>query len=218
MWIPEKIEKQNIDYLSSKIFTPNGELNILPYSYYDSIEPVHIRQFCLENGIYCLPTQELIDYLKQETKDRKTIEIGAGHGSICKALGIVGTDSYLQEREDMKREYSLIQQPTVQYGKHVEKLEAEEAVRKYKPDTVLAAWVTHKYEPKKHYNEGNMWGIRENKILEKCNRYIFVGNISPHRKKIILDIPHKTIEPNWLVSRIFKKQGCKDVIWIWEQN
>ena len=216
MWIPERLEKQDITYLYQTIYNPSGELNILSYSFYDEVEPTHIRQFCLENGIYCLPTRELIEFLKDQIKDQKTIEIGAGHGAICKALNIIGTDSYLQEREDMKREYALMQQTTVQYGKHVEKLDAEEAIRKYKPNTVIAAWVTHKYDPKRHYKEGNMWGVRENKILEKCKRYIFVGNTSPHRIKLILDVPHITIEPEWLVSRIFKKKGCKDVIWIWE--
>jgi hypothetical protein len=212
----ESFERQDIDYLVKQLYNENEELNILPSSFYSEIEPVHVRQFCLEHGVYCLPTTELIEYLKNEIGDKKAIEIGAGHGAISKALGIVATDSYMQVQPEVKVHYEIMRQAICKYGKNVEKYEAEEAVRKYRPDTVVAAWVTHKYNPKQHYREGNMYGVREHKIIEKSKRYVFIGNTSPHRMKPILDTTHKTIEVDWLVSRLYKKVGCKDVIWIWE--
>lgn len=214
----EVFDKQNIDYLYTQLYNDKEELQVLPFEFYSNIDPIHIRQFCLENGIYCLPTTELIDYLKSMIKDKSTIEIGAGHGTIGRLLNIPSTDSFLQEKPEMKAIYDKIKQPTAKYGKNVEKLEAEEALRKYKPAMVIAAWVTHKYEPKKHFNEGNMFGIREHKILEKAN-YIFIGNESTHRRKIILDIPHDTIYPDWLVSRVFKKDPSKkEMICIWNKE
>ena len=55
-------------------------------------------QFCLSRGIHCLPTLELIEFLKEEIGIQRlgkiAIEIGAGHGAIAKALNIISTDSF----------------------------------------------------------------------------------------------------------------------------
>jgi hypothetical protein len=78
----------------------------------------------------------------------------------------------------------------------------------------VAAWVTHKYNPKEHYRGGNMFGVKEEEILNRVSRYIFIGNKKTHEKKPILDIPHKEIKPEWLVSRVMNDL---DFIWIWEK-
>ncbi len=35
----------------------------------------------------------------------------------------------------------------IPYGKTVEKLDADAAVRKYRPKVVIACWVTHRFDP-----------------------------------------------------------------------
>ena len=212
----EVLVKQDIQYLYNEIYDQNEELKILPYCFYDNIEPTHIRQFCVENGIYCLPTSELIDFLKNEIKGKKAIEIGAGHGAIGRELQIHATDSCMQLNSEIQILYKSVNQPIVKYGKNVEKYDADDAVYTFKPDIVIAAWVTHKYDPRQRYREGNQWGVREEKILKKVEKYIFIGNTSPHKFKPILDLPHETFESIMLVSRLFKRNGVKDLIWIWD--
>ena len=109
-------------------------------------------------------------------------------------------------------------QMTVNYGKNVEKYEAIDAIRRFKPKIVIGSWVTHKYNYKFHYNGGFQYGIREDVILDKVDKYIFIGNEYTHEKKLILkdNPPTRTYKFPWLVSRSGKKD--KNVIWIWEKE
>lgn len=213
----EAFEREDIGYLNEALIKDNI-LQVLPCEYFNHIPPNHIKQFCVEQGVYCLPTRELIEFLRKEigpTKD-KTIEIGAGHGAIGRELDIVATDSMMQLDPEINRLYNSIGQAPVNYGKNVLKYDAEAAIRKYHPQCVVAAWVTHKFNPQQPYREGNMFGVKEQWILSRVNKYIFIGNTRTHMWKPILDQPHITIEPDWLVSRTYQRPGYTDIIWIWE--
>lgn len=209
----EILETADTKYLHDLLYTPDDELIVYPSCMFKDIDPLHIRQFCMEYGIYCLPTIELIEFLSEETKGKVAIEIGAGHGVIGRELGIISTDSFMQDREDVKRIYEILRQPTVRYGKNVLKHTANEAVEIYTPDVVIGAWVTHKINYEESC-EGNIYGIEEEKIIDRC-KYIFIGSLPTHSCKPILKIEHQTIEVDWIVSRAYQKDGCKDVIWIW---
>jgi hypothetical protein len=152
--------------------------------------------------------------LKEISTD-KTIEIGSGNGTICKVLGIIGTDNFMQQQLKYKVEYEKLKQTIVPYGKHVEKLNAIDAVNKYKPTIVIGAWCTHKYNPNEHWRGGNEIGIDEYKILRKVKKYIHIGNDKVHVNKPILAFPHKIIHKEWLVSRSMSKD--KNVIYIWSK-
>lgn len=212
----ETFEKEDIGYLHEALIDPDGSLRVMPFEYFKDIKPNNIKQFCLEQGIYCLPTKELIDYLRGEIGTLKTIEIGAGHGTISRELDIIATDSMMQQDPEINGIYRAMGQAPVNYGKNVQAYDAEAAIRKYHPECVIAAWVTHKYNPKQHYREGNMRGVKEEWILSRVEKYIFIGNTQTHKMKPILHISHRTIEPEWIVSRVFRKPGYQDVIWIWE--
>jgi hypothetical protein len=208
------VERSDISYLT-EVLIKDGEVQVVPYEFFREIPNNHIIQFCVEHGVYCLPTTELIDFLKQEIEGHKTIEIGSGNGVIARALGIMGTDSKMQELAEIKQHYSALGQVTVNYGKDVISVDGEKAVSQYKPDIVIAAWVTHKYNPKEHYRHGNMYGVKEDKIINKVKKYIFIGNEDVHKTKPILDKPHGVVRGSWLVSRAFEPE--KNVIWIWEK-
>lgn len=188
-------------------------LDIVHSDYYKRLPQNDLSLWCLNRGFYCLPTYELIEWLKNEIGYvNDAIEIGSGNGAIGRALGIPRTDSKMQERPKIMALYESAGQGVVKYGADVETLTAGQAVAKYKPSVVVAAWVTHRYDPKAPRREGNMWGVSEEKILSQVGKYIFVGHERVHAKKPILRVKHKTYRFPWLVSR---SPDPRNVIWVW---
>jgi len=148
----------NIDvtYLNEILFDDDGYLKILDSSEYEKIDYTHLRLFCNKNGIYSLPTTELVEWARGQIDGRRAIEIGSGNGSFAKALGITATDSYMQERSDIAAYYKENGQFTVKYGKNVKKFDAKKAIKKLKPRVVVACWITQIYKPDS--DQGNVWG------------------------------------------------------------
>lgn len=212
------IKDANIDYLNEMLFDANGHLKVYSYEELKDIPHDHIRLFCLQNGIYSLPTTELISFLREEIGEEnlnQTIEIGAGNGVYSRELGIRGTDSYMQGDSNIKAYYELYDQTPVSYGEHVEKIDALSAVKKYKPKIVIGAWCTHKYNPNEHWRGGNMLGISERNILSRVEKYIHIGNETIHDKKPLLRTPHRKIKEKWILSRAESKD--RNIIYIWEK-
>ena len=212
------LNESDIAYLSD-IFLTNGELNILSIKEINQYPYNDIMQFCLSRGIHCLPTLELIDFLKDEIGIQRlgkiAIEIGAGHGAIAQALNIISTDSFQQNDLNIKAFYAKSKQPTVKYGKGIHKLDADEAIDKFTPSTIIGAFITHKYNKEHCLTEGNMYGVAEEKIIEKGIKYIFIGNKSTHQKKYICKAyPNfKTYQFDWLFAKV--KNQHDNVIWVW---
>ncbi len=193
------VTKCDLAKLNSEILDSEGKLIIKPYSFYQSLNSNELRYFMLENAIYVMPTQELIDWLKQNIIG-KAIEIGAGHGAIARTLNIPITDSRLQERADIAWYYEkIIKQAPIKYHKDIEKLDAIEAIDKYNPDTVIGAFITHKF--KESIGSGNAFGVEEEIILQKAKRYINIGNKVTHKDKPILKTEHQEYNFEWLITR-----------------
>lgn len=210
------IERSDISELNKLVLDERGKFKIPSYVDLKQFTQSQISQFCIENGMYNFPTKELVEYLKEEIGDeKKVLEIGAGNGVMAKELGILATDSYQQVRADMRELYLTIGQEVVRYGEHVEKYDAQQSISKFKPNVVIAAWVTHKYDPKRHYSGGNSEGVNEGYILERVNKYIFIGNEETHKKKFILEKGHRTFKAEWLYSRSMNKE--KNIIWTWRK-
>ena len=204
----------DIDYLYKMLYQ-NEVFQILSYQDLKEIPQMDIIQFCHENGFYCFPNKELIDFLRNEiVNENRVIEIGSGNGVIAKALNIKATDSKLQEIPEIKKWYNDNDQPIIKYGKNVEKIDALKAISTFGSRYVIGSWITHKYKQTKPLNEGNEFGVDEHKILNRVKKYIFVGNEEVHKLKLILDIPHKTIKEKWIMSRSWYD---KNIIWIWER-
>ncbi|HDS4345610.1 TPA: hypothetical protein QH074_004299 [Enterobacter hormaechei subsp. steigerwaltii] len=166
------------------LFDEAGTLQPMPARFWSTMPREDRQRFGHHHALYSFPTVELIERLTA-ILPAATLEIGAGNGGYCKALGIRGTDSYQQIEPQMKAYYDLHGQPVISYGAHVEKLDAKTAIKKYRPSCVLAAWVTHKWDPRRPNIGGNMWGVDEHWILDHVDTYAFIGNSNVHAPKPI---------------------------------
>lgn len=198
----------------------DGVLKVMPAAFYRQFEQADLSGFCVQHGLYCLPTEELLDQINQlileASPTRQAIEIGSGNGVLGKGLGIPCTDNFMQQEPDIRALYAAARQGVVQYGTHVHKLEAHAAVAQFKPEVVVAAWVTHKWNAAEPEREGNMYGVDELEILRQIKRYVFVANLGVHGRKPLLDKPYRVINVDYLFSRAFDPQG--NALLVWDRN
>lgn len=192
----------------------------MPASFYAHWPRHELMLWCTRRGFYCLPTHELVEFIRDQIDCEDALEVGAGNGCLGRSVGIPLTDSKQQEREDIKARYEDLGQALVTYGPDVEKLTALEAVEKYRPTVVLAAWVTHRWSRDRPQARGNMNGVDEGRLLDKksVKKYIFVGNENVHvdqARKPILSRRHETYHPPYLHSRSLDP---RDVVWVWSKQ
>lgn len=201
--------------LTRQVIGEDGHVCVLPASFYDGTTTAERMRLCVAHGLYCLPTEELVGHLRGLIAGHSALEIGAGNGVLARALGIRATDSRMQELPQFQEHYRKLGQATVRYGKDVEKRDAVEAVDHYRPEVVVAAWVTHRYDPTRPEAGGNQYGIDEESIIDRCERYVLIGNEHVHRGKSIWSRPHDIIYPSWLKSRAVN--GTRDFVAIWDR-
>jgi len=189
----------------------DGLLKVMPYDFWKNFERNEVMYFMHQHGVYVLPTVELIAWLHDNTVG-ESIEIGSGTGSICRALGIKGTDNYMQAEGPIAEYYKMLGNPPIQYPAHIEKIDAHEAIMKYSPDTVIGAFITHKHEH--GMAEGNSMGVQEEFVLQNVKRYINIGNKVTHASKPILGMDHKEHQFEWLITRAVNQK--ENVIFVFE--
>lgn len=206
------INTDQVRDISAEVLEPGmpGRPRVLPASFWSTTSAAERGVAGARHGIYSFPTTELVDWLREHLAGRSAIEIGAGHGALAAALGIPATDSCMQADPAVAAYYRAFGQELVHYGPNVEKLDAHAAVSKYRPQVVIACWVTHKYDPARHEAEGNQFGVVEEAIVDACEEYIFVGNTHVHRMKPVWSRPHERFEPDWVYSRAIN--GSRDFI------
>jgi len=193
-----------------------GRLIVHPAQYWRQFSQVEIYAFCVERGIYCVPTSELVAWLQREiVRQFDTIEIGAGNGVLAEALGVVATDNKMQLWPEIVDYYQLINQATISYGPNVVEYSADEAVQKLKPEVVIGAWVTHRYDSQQHWRGGNAHGVLEEEILKHA-RYCFIGNRAVHGTKPIMARDHQEYTFPWLVSRGMSE--AENFIAVWKKS
>lgn len=163
---------------------------------------------------YQLVTLELVQWLRSAIGPRSALEVGAGMGDVGFHLGIRMTDSHIQVRNRIVREYyaALGQTPTTP-PRDVERIDANAAVRLYKPEVVVACWLTQ-YGPA-GVLDSSSWGAHEEQFLERAE-YIHVGNVTVHGRKRLLSLPHHLFTPEGLVSRA--EQPEQNAVWVWERH
>lgn len=184
----------------------DGKLALHPAEFWKQFSQREICYFCVRYGIYCVPTVELVEWLRMRIGERSAIEIGAGNGVISAALKIPATDSRMQEDPAIALYYASIKQGVVQYGDNVRRVSANEAVRTFKPEVVIAAWVTHKFRPHETWRSGSEVGVVEEEIVDQAE-YVFIGNSHAHDQKPILQIPHAMLQFPWLISRAIEGEN-----------
>lgn len=199
--------------ISDILLDTRGRLRVVEATTLAATTPTERMMFGVRHGVNSFPTTELCAFLRQQIGGRSAIEIGAGHGVLGKALGIPATDNRQQEDPAMAAHYARLGQPTVRYGDHLEKLDATSALAKYKPEVVIACWVTHRFNPSQPDAGGSVTGVDEVEVIRGCMEYIFVGNAHVHRHKPIWALPHQKRTPPWLYSRAVN--GSADFVATW---
>lgn len=198
----------------------SGRLKLLPAVELQRLRRDQLGYWCQARGRYTLPTLELVAWLKERIGSRSAIEIGAGAGDLGYHLGIPMTDSYIQqESDDYLLLYTIVGVPPTKPPPDVEKLEALEAVRKYKPQVVVGAWITQLYRPpvrktEDHY--GSIYGVDEMKLRLEVESYVNIAHKRIHKQKSLLRFKHHEYRPTGLISRAQDPEG--DVVWIWSRN
>lgn len=191
--------------LSRDLLDADGNY-ILPHANYFARTTREERAvFAHRHAMYCLPTIELVEWLRGFIGDRTALEIGAGSGVLCKALGIPGVDNYMQTWPEISMAYACSGQPTINYGAHVESCDANLAVRTRRPAVVIGAWITHRYSAEHHDNGGNMYAPDESDFLHHCKHYVHIGHTATHCAKPIMRRDHETHSAPWLYSRAMSK-------------
>jgi hypothetical protein len=210
------LPKKDVGYLSDQLLDDRGLLKVMSAEFYSSVLHDDLKIFCHLHGVYTLPTIELIAWLRTHVVPGKTIEIGAGVGTVGRELGVPITDScYMRNNPEVRSYYALMGQPITEYHEDIVELDAVDAVNKYQPEVVIGCWITHKFDESAPEREGNMFGVDEEYILKRVKKYIMVGNRTVHDLKPILKKPHKEYQFDWLYSRAANPK--ENVIYVWER-
>lgn len=215
------MDRVDVSYLDKLLLDENGLLKVVYAIDLMRVPQEHLMQWGNQHGVYTFPTLEMIEWLKDQIRGRSAIEICAGYGAIGRALGIPTTDSYIQTTPEMIALYTKMGQVPIQPPPDVEKLEASEAVEKYKPQVVIAAYATQKYQEGDEGGEGrpkvnsSVYGVDELSILPKLEKYINIGNVLSHGdKRILKQFPNfKRYRVPWLFTRSGSPGGNEIVVW-----
>lgn len=198
--------------LGPEVLDATGRLKVMPAAYYAGTTAAERALLGHRHGLYSLPTTELCDWLRGHIGDRASIEIGAGNGVMAEHLGIVATDSYMQEDPAIRATFRAMGQPTITYGTNVKRLEARDAVRRFRPAVVIGAWITHRYDPRAHWRGGNQYGPDLAAIAERAE-LVLICNRSTHSKNPLLKEPHEEYEFPWLYSRSINESPNFIAVW-----
>lgn len=209
------IDPTRVRDISSYLLDSHGRLRVTSARTLEATTAQERLLFGVRQGVYSFPTDELCDFLRARIAGKIAIEIGAGHGLLAQALSIPATDNRQQEEAEVQAYYQQIGQPTVRYGENVEKLDAASAVAKYRPNVVIACWVTHQFDPGRARAGGSVSGVDEASLIASCDEYIFIGNEHVHAHKPIWKLPHEKLTPPWIYSRAVN--GSRDFIAIWRR-
>ena len=210
-----ELDVSKIRDISGEVLDADGRLRILPAAYWASVSKDERALFANRYGYYSLPTVELVEHLREVIGKETAVEIGAGSGILAAELGIRATDRKQQEDKRFADTYGTTggRMPPAPYGPNVETCTGNRAARLYRPDVILACWVTHRYNRARHAAGGNAVGVDEEDLLRHVGRYVFVGNELVHKDKSIWSLPHTIDYPPWLYSRAVNKSRNFIAIW-----
>ena len=206
-----------VDHLDN-LFMDDGLVMPVPYKALIDIPDRALKIYLFYRNIYGIVTTELVEYLKNEIGDKKAIEIGCGNGTLGRALGIPITDSKSQSFDEIKKMYANFGQPTIGYPEDVEKLEAFEAIDKYKPDILIGSYITHYINPKQPEKGGYDHAPNEVEMSKLVKKYYMLGNQHTHRHNRLLTNPKvKTtnVQEPWIMTR--SENTEKNALFIWER-
>jgi len=208
------LPKADVAYLDEVLL--EGEyLKLLPASTYLNLDQTHLRIWACTRARYGIPTVELIEWLKDKIRDRFAIELGAGCGDLGRNLGIIQTDSFMQDRPECRAYYEALGQAITTPPDDIYEYDALEAVEGLQPKVAIASWLTQFVSPEECVPEtqGSVYGADESAIIEQVEMYIHIGNDGSHAQKKVLSLPHEKFYFPWLISR--SADPTKNVIYVW---
>lgn len=201
-----KQEEALLVNLDAKLLDADGRMRALPAAELARIDPVERFMWCARRARYGLPTLELIEHLHGLIRGRRAIEIGAGQGDLGRLLGIPMTDSAEQcTNAEMAYYYASIGHAPTKPPADVERISACDAVAKYKPEVVVASWVTQLFVAgdERARVGSSVFGVDELALLRAVPVYLHIGSEKSHRDKRALALPHREVHAPWLISRSF---------------
>lgn len=212
---------QNTDtrYLDRELLSPRGLIDWPPSALELSLVPHEdLLGWCGKTGRYTIPTLELVAWLRKLIGDRSAIEICAGHGELGRALGIPITDSYLHAESPFAQlVYKLMQQSTTKPPSDVQKMDALDAVAKFRPKVVIGSYVTQLWRERDPDGSGSMYGVDEEALWRGfgIETYVHIGNIVTHGKKKLRKHKHETHYLPFLYGRGFIQKD--NVVFVWSR-
>jgi len=205
------LANEDVGELDAALLDGAGHLRLLPAEEFKRWTHNQLMLWCVQRARYCVPTAELVMVLRNLIGGRSALEVAAGHGDIGRHLGIRMTDSAMQCRPEVREHYATLGQPTIDPPPDVERLDANAAVRKYKPEVVVASWLTQRWRPGDDH--GSIHGADEREILKRARLYVHIGNDGIHGKKRVCFKPHRVIKAPWLLSRSGVPE--ENAIYVW---
>jgi len=205
-----------LDQMDASLCDSNGDLRLLPASVYHAYPTRALAAWCMLKSVWQLPTLELIQWLQLHIiRGQKAIAICSGHDRIGHHLGIPMTDAFHAIR---KPEYAATLRrcgiaPRPPHS-DVEELEALAAIKKYKPQVVIGAWVSHVHDGTS--DEGYMYGVDEFAVLRAVKTYAMIGHRKIHDGKPLRQKPHERKLLPGLVSRSMNPAG--NCIYVWQNR
>lgn len=209
------LPNKDVSYLDNLLLDDAGLLRVHPAATLTGLPWPDLALWGNKYGVYVFPTAELVEWLKTRIRGRTAVEICAGHGAVGRAVGVPRTDSYIQTTPDMVLYYALHGQTPIAPPADVERLEAAEAVAKYKPQVVFGCFVTQKYQPGDEDAKigSSVFGVDEFNVYDKAETYIVVGNLGPHKDKRLFAKPHDRLYFDWIVTRSLQPQNNRIFVW-----
>lgn len=211
----------NLKGLENLLLDERGLYKAVPSDILAGIDHETLYKFGCKHAIFQFVTTEMLEWIKEKIRGVSALEINAGNGVISRSLGITGIDSRIQEKEQFQKiayaklgalmeDMSFTPPP-----REIKKYEALEAVRVFRPHTVIGAYVTQKGTVIDNLSgiASNHWGVDERLMLTKIKRYIKFGSLSAHGTTRILDMPHEELHFDWLFTR--HPDRSQNRVWIW---
>lgn len=218
--IDQKASDSELELLDSSFLDEHGGVRLLPARQWSDVNPISLTLWCYRHGFYGLPTCELVEFLGNVIDGRTALEIGAGATRLGHHLGIHMTDSGVQCSDWMRQSYRRLGQKATEPGPGVERIDALAAIEKYRPQVVVASWVTRVFHPRfdvEGVSQAFFAGVDEEALHDQVETYIHVGNLGSHGQKTLLARPHKVIQEPWLLSRSVRPD-LNAIFWWGEQE
>lgn len=188
------LRRISTSYTASLLGRVSTGLRVLPSESILKLPREEVLAWCVENGVFQIPTDELVAFLRNQIAGRKAIEIEAGHGALGKALDVPTTD-YVGSAAQLWA--SITGQVVVKPPPHVQTFEPLAAVRHFEPEVVFGCFTTINIDLLKY---------------PSVRTLILVGNDDLHHRWSHR-VHHRGA--SWLISRA--PNPAKNCIYIWEK-